>query len=84
MHVQGVKTLVNNRNRDEVLHRLSKVRPNSQRRWGSMSAHQMICHLSDSFRAALGEKHVSSSSIPEGMQHGNGHIKLPFFPWCFK
>jgi hypothetical protein len=27
-----------------------------------MSAHQMICHLSDSFRAALSEKHVSSSS----------------------
>jgi hypothetical protein len=36
--------------------------PDSQRRWGSMSAHQMICRLSDSFRVALGEKHVSSSS----------------------
>jgi hypothetical protein len=26
-----------------------------------MSAHQMICHLGDSFRAALGEKQVSPS-----------------------
>lgn len=26
-----------------------------------MSAHQMICHLSDSFRVALGEKQVSPS-----------------------
>jgi len=59
-------------------------RPDSQRRWGSMSAHQMICHLSDSFRVALGEKHVSSSStlfkrtiykwaalwVPFGWPHG--------------
>jgi hypothetical protein len=27
-----------------------------------MSAHQMICHLSDSFRVSLGEKHVMPSS----------------------
>jgi len=27
-----------------------------------MTAHQMICHLSDSFRSALGEKQISSSS----------------------
>jgi Protein of unknown function (DUF1569) len=27
-----------------------------------MSAHQMICHLTDSFRAALGEKQISLSS----------------------
>jgi hypothetical protein len=59
MHVQQMRTLLNDRDQKEVLDRLSKVRPDSQRRWGSMSAHQMICHLSDSFRVALGEKHVS-------------------------
>ena len=62
MHVQRMKTLLNDRDRNEVFHRLSRVRSDSQRRWGSMSAHQMICHLSDSFRAALGEKQVSSTS----------------------
>jgi hypothetical protein len=62
MHVQQMRTLLNDRNQKEVLDRLSKVRPDSRRRWGSMSAHRMICHLSDSFRVALGEKHVSSSS----------------------
>jgi len=62
MHVQRMRTLLNDRDQKEVLDRLSKVRPDSQWRWGSMSAHQMICHLSDSFRVALGEKHVSSSS----------------------
>ena len=62
MHPQQMKTLLNDRDRSEVLDRVSRVREDSQRRWGSMSAHQMICHLSDSFRAALGEKEISPSS----------------------
>ena len=57
-----MKTLLNDRDRNEVLHRLSRVRSDSQRCWGSMYAHQMICHLSDSFRASLGEKQISPSS----------------------
>jgi len=57
-----MKTLFNLPDRKEVLDRLNWVRPESQRRWGSMSAHQMICHLSDSFRAALGEKRISQST----------------------
>jgi hypothetical protein len=38
------------------------MRPESARRWGQMSAHQMICHLSDSCRMATGEKLVSDAS----------------------
>ena len=57
-----MKTLFNMPDRKEVLGRLRGVRPESERRWGSMSAHQMICHLSDSFRAALGEKRISKST----------------------
>jgi hypothetical protein len=57
-----MKTLLNDRDRSDVLRRLSQVSSESQRSWGSMSAHQMICHLGDSFRAALGEKQISSSS----------------------
>jgi hypothetical protein len=57
-----LKTLLSPRDRNEVLDRLSKVRPDSQAQWGTMSAHQMVCHLSDSFRASLGEKYVSPSS----------------------
>jgi hypothetical protein len=57
-----MKTLCNLTDRNQMLERLTGVRPESQRRWGSMSAHQMICHLSDSFRAALGEKQVSQST----------------------
>ncbi len=57
-----MKTLSNMPDRKEVLDRLNAVCPESERRWGSMSAHQMICHLSDSFRAALGEKQISKST----------------------
>jgi hypothetical protein len=54
-----MKSLANPRDKKEILERLAKVRADSERRWGSMSANQMICHLSDSFRVSLGEKKVS-------------------------
>jgi Protein of unknown function (DUF1569) len=54
-----MKTLLNPIDRDEILRRLAAVHADSQRRWGRMTAPQMICHLSDSFRSALGEKSVS-------------------------
>ena len=57
-----MKTLSNAADRQELLERLKAVRPDSRRRWGSMSAHQMVCHLGDSFRAALGEKQLSPAS----------------------
>jgi hypothetical protein len=57
-----VKTLDKVIDRNEVLDRLSLVHADSQGRWGRMSAHQMICHLSDSFRAALGEREISQST----------------------
>lgn len=57
-----MKTLSNPRDKNELLVRFANVRADSQPRWGAMSAHQMICHLSDSFRGSLGEKYVSSAS----------------------
>jgi hypothetical protein len=57
-----MKTLLNRRDRIEVLSPLANVRPDNQAKWGTMSARQMICHLSDSFRAALGAKYISPST----------------------
>jgi hypothetical protein len=54
-----MKTLSTARDREEILFRLREVTPESPRLWGRMSAHQMICHLSDSFRMAIGQKPVS-------------------------
>jgi hypothetical protein len=48
----------------EILLRLKTVRPDSARRWGRMSAHQMICHLSDAFRVVTAQKDVSHASGP--------------------
>lgn len=57
-----MKTLARQRDRAEILGRLRKLRPESGRRWGRMSAHQMVCHLCDSFRAVTGRKPVSHAS----------------------
>ncbi len=59
-----MKTLAVPRDRTEILRRLREVRPESPRRWGRMSAHEMICHLSDSFRMAMGLKAVSETGSP--------------------
>jgi hypothetical protein len=56
-----MKTLALERDVDELLRRIGQVRPDSPRKWGRMSAHQMICHLTDAFRMATGEKAVTGS-----------------------
>lgn len=59
-----MKTLAHDRWRTDLLHRLKTVRPDSVRRWGWMSAHQMICHLADGCRMALGQRRVSPATGP--------------------
>ena len=54
-----MKNLSNQSDREAVLARLRQVRADSRRRWGKMSPHQMICHLNDSFKGAIGEKQIS-------------------------
>ena len=56
-----MKTLANDADRNELLERLQRVRPNHIRHWGKMSPHQMICHLTDSFKAGTGEKSATSA-----------------------
>ena len=57
-----MKTLARPGDKAEILRRLRTVRPDGARRFGRMSAHQMVCHLSDSFRAVMGRKPVSHKS----------------------
>jgi Protein of unknown function (DUF1569) len=57
-----MKTLAHQRDKAEILQRLREVRPESVRRWGRMSAHQMVCHLSDAFRVVIAQKSVSHAS----------------------
>jgi len=51
-----MKTLARERDKAEVLRRLRALRCDSTRRWGRMSAHQMVCHLSDGYRILTGER----------------------------
>lgn len=61
-----MKTLDRERDLAEILQRLKVVRADSVRRWGRMSAHQMVCHLCDSYRMAVGVRDVSQATgLPE-------------------
>jgi hypothetical protein len=55
----AMKNLRNANDKEEIARRVDSVQPDSARLWGKMSAHQMICHLSDGFRLYMGEKKVA-------------------------
>jgi hypothetical protein len=57
-----MKSLARERDTSEILQRLRRIRPDSGRAWGKMTAHQMVCHLTDCCRMALGEKTVKDAS----------------------
>jgi hypothetical protein len=57
-----MKTLLVPGDRQEILERLDRLKVDAGRRWGKMSAHQMVCHLRDSFEVALGERHASPAT----------------------
>ena len=59
-----MKTMSNLADRQEIARRLRSVEPTSQRRWGKMSAHQMVCHLSDGFRMYMAVTKVKPASVP--------------------
>jgi len=57
-----MKTMARAQDKEEIVRRLRTIRADSGRRWGRMSAHQMVCHLSDSFLAVTGQRDVSPAS----------------------
>jgi hypothetical protein len=54
-----VKTLSNLADRQSISLRLSELSSADAARWGTMTAHEVLCHLDDSYKVALGEKVVS-------------------------
>ena len=57
-----MKTMSRAQDKAEIVRRLKTVRPDCARRWGKMSAHQMVCHLSDAFRIVTYQKHPSPAT----------------------
>jgi hypothetical protein len=48
--------------RQQILQRIAALKPDARPQWGRMTAHQMVCHLTDSFRVAMGEKYASPAT----------------------
>ena len=44
---------------DELLQRIGRIDPVTRRRWGTMTPHEMLCHLGDSFECVLGNRPAS-------------------------
>jgi hypothetical protein len=59
-----MKTLGHPPDAAELVQRLRTLRAESAARWGRMTAPQMICHVGDALRMALGEQPVSDGSAP--------------------
>jgi hypothetical protein len=57
-----MKTMARSQDKAEIIRRLRALHPDCSRKWGRMSAHQMICHLSDSFRLVTHQKSVSPAT----------------------
>ena len=47
-------------NIDELILRLERVQVDSDRRWGTLTPHEMLCHLSDSLLGVMGERPFSA------------------------
>jgi Protein of unknown function (DUF1569) len=58
----NLQTLESTADREEIVGRISALTPSDRRHWGKMSAHQMACHLCDSYKLPLGEKSVSMAT----------------------
>jgi Protein of unknown function (DUF1569) len=44
---------------EQLVARLEKLHDKRPRAWGKMSAHEMLCHLSDSFEGVMGDRPIA-------------------------
>lgn len=51
-----MKNLLENADRDTLIARLQNLNPDSRRRWGTMTASQVVPHLTDPLRVAIGDR----------------------------
>ena len=66
------RTIFDKPDLDRLLHRLDRLTPDARPQWGRMTAHRMLCHLSDSVAVCLGE-------IPAEFRRG--HLANPVARW---
>jgi hypothetical protein len=61
----GVNTIAQDRSRAELISRLQRLTPHTERRWGSLTAAEMLCHLGDSSESVLGIR-IPPGPAPSG------------------
>lgn len=59
-----MKSLRNPQDVDEIFSRSQSLTPQMPRRWGRMTAHQMLCHLNDAFKLYMGEISAAPPGFP--------------------
>ena len=59
-----MKTLLDATSIKEIQRRMERLRQDAFAVWGRMTAPQMVCHLIDGFRVALGEEPVTARWTP--------------------
>jgi hypothetical protein len=57
-----MRTLESKSDRELIATRISALGSSDRRLWGKMSAHEMVCHLCDSYKLPLGERSVSMAT----------------------
>jgi hypothetical protein len=58
-----MKTVADSAVLEELLGRLAKVSPETARRWGTLTSHEMLCHLGDAKATVLGTR-PRKGSVP--------------------
>ena len=60
----GVKQMGDRGCAEEIRNRLAQLRADDPACWGKMSAGEMVCHLREGFRMAVGEKVAAPVKLP--------------------
>ena len=60
------RTIADTLVRDTLVVRLSRLTPASTRRWGTLTPHEMLCHLGDATAMVLGDRPRPSPIAPRG------------------
>jgi hypothetical protein len=66
--------------RARLLERLERLSPASQALWGSMTAHEVVCHLAEPLRVALGDRKAGRIPSPLGLP-GVSAFVVWLMPW---
>jgi hypothetical protein len=59
-----MKSIWNRPDEQALRQRISKLRPEAPAQWGKFNAPQMVCHVTDGLKMAMGELAVATRKLP--------------------